>query len=486
MLFDGEVKSLSTALAIACLLLVPLTAEVVIEYDAEKKGYPEGLENLDDESVDEGVCIVAGADVPMGDAYDEGLFGQLFVHPIRYAVAGDKDRSAAIKPLPLDNQQALNVITVTVGQTGISAFVLVVQDPDKPPVPPEQHISIDEGEDKQDEFNRFIQASMAKSKKAGEVPRAALVVSSTTSYGKMVDTLKMIQAAGCHHAAVVVNDHIAAFNDIVVKTDPEILPPVAQGADLQKNKEGRIVVNVRNNGTYTAEDFTILPDENAIQAYVQKAREDIEKLGITPRLHLRGDKEAMFKHGRTAVRAAAAAGVNQVLFATFIRDPDQKKPAPKPPQAQQPPRQPLPDKKLPGPRPGGPGLLQKGYDGLSSQLKPRESDLNLQLPGPAAESDKEPEGEPFLIRIEGKGRIFVGEVELDKDPNVRELPLLTKALEFYKKGVDAVGEKPLVQIYATDEAMHQRVIDVLNALAGVGINSVTFTDLTEEIEKEEK
>ena len=108
---------------------------------------------------------------------------------------------------------------------------------------------------------------------------------------------------------------------IIVKTDPEVKPPIAKNAKLQENKEGRIVVNVRNDGTYTSEDFTVLPDEDAIQDYVKKARDRVEQLSITPRLHLRGDKEALFKHGRVAVRAAAAAGVNQVLFATFIRDP---------------------------------------------------------------------------------------------------------------------------------------------------------------------
>ncbi|MGA0898833.1 MAG: ExbD/TolR family protein [Luteolibacter sp.] len=108
---------------------------------------------------------------------------------------------------------------------------------------------------------------------------------------------------------------------IIVKTDPEVKPPIAKNAQLQVNKEGRIVVNVRNDGTYTAEDFTILPDEEAIKDYVKKARDKVEALSITPRLHLRGDKEALFKHGRVAVRAAAAAGVNQVLFATFIREP---------------------------------------------------------------------------------------------------------------------------------------------------------------------
>ena len=117
---------------------------------------------------------------------------------------------------------------------------------------------------------------------------------------------------------------------IVVKTDPEVKPPVAKNSKPQEVKEGRIVVNVRNEeraagaeiqGLFTAEDFTVLPDEGAIEDYVKKSRDRIEKMGQNPRLHLRGDKEALFKHGRTAVRAAAAAGVNQVIFAVYVREP---------------------------------------------------------------------------------------------------------------------------------------------------------------------
>ena len=118
---------------------------------------------------------------------------------------------------------------------------------------------------------------------------------------------------------------------IIVKTDPEVKPPVAKNSKPQEVKEGRIVVNVRNEkaaadaevpGQFTAEDFkVVLPDESAITDYVKKARDRIEKMGQKPRLHLRGDKEALFKHGRTAVRAAAAAGVNQVIFAVYVREP---------------------------------------------------------------------------------------------------------------------------------------------------------------------
>ena len=118
---------------------------------------------------------------------------------------------------------------------------------------------------------------------------------------------------------------------------------------------------------------------------------------------------------------------------------------------------------------------------VTSTIKPRESDLGLQLPGPASETSDPPEIEPMLIHIEAQGAIYTGAERspMDMDASSRELPLLDAALKFYKDGVDAAGEKPLVQIYATDDAMHQRVIDVLNSLAGVGINSVTFTDLTE-------
>lgn len=118
---------------------------------------------------------------------------------------------------------------------------------------------------------------------------------------------------------------------------------------------------------------------------------------------------------------------------------------------------------------------------VTSTITPRESDLGLQLPGPASDQSDPPEIEPMLIHIEGSGAIYTGAEKqpMDMDSSSRELPLLSSALEFYKNGVDASGETPLVQIYADGEATHQRVIDVLNALAGVEINSVTFTDLTE-------
>ena len=109
---------------------------------------------------------------------------------------------------------------------------------------------------------------------------------------------------------------------IIVKTDPAVNPPIASNSQPQEVKEGRIVVNVRNDGSFTAEDFKVtLPDEAAIQEWIKKEKERNDKLAVKSKLHLRGDKAAVFKYSRTAIRAAATAGVDQVVFAVFVREP---------------------------------------------------------------------------------------------------------------------------------------------------------------------
>ncbi len=105
---------------------------------------------------------------------------------------------------------------------------------------------------------------------------------------------------------------------IIVKTDPDVLPPVAGNSKRQEDGRGRIVINVRENGTYTAEDFNvILPDDKAIFDLVKREKEKIQALGVVPKLHLRGDVDAVFKYSRVAIRAAAQAGVDQVVFAVY-------------------------------------------------------------------------------------------------------------------------------------------------------------------------
>jgi biopolymer transport protein ExbD len=109
---------------------------------------------------------------------------------------------------------------------------------------------------------------------------------------------------------------------IIVKTDPEIRPPVAKSSKPQEDGSGRIVVNVREDGTFTAEDFNvILAGEDDIYDIVKTQKERNQSLGVASKLHLRGDKEAVFRYSRTAIRGAARAGVDQVVFGVFVREP---------------------------------------------------------------------------------------------------------------------------------------------------------------------
>jgi biopolymer transport protein ExbD len=118
---------------------------------------------------------------------------------------------------------------------------------------------------------------------------------------------------------------------------------------------------------------------------------------------------------------------------------------------------------------------------VTSTITPRETDLGMKLPGPYPTPNQQTEIDPLFIRIEASGEIFTGieagRRSMDSDNSVRDLPLLGGELNLYASAARAANSTPLVQIHADDRATQQRVIDVLNVLAGAGISSVTFTDL---------
>jgi biopolymer transport protein ExbD len=118
---------------------------------------------------------------------------------------------------------------------------------------------------------------------------------------------------------------------------------------------------------------------------------------------------------------------------------------------------------------------------VTSTIKPRETDLGMALPAANPTPAEQPDIEPLFIRIEANGSIFTGigadQLAMDSDTSVRQLPLLLAQLDMYASAARAANATPLVQIHADDDSSQQRVIDVLNALAAVKINTVTFTDL---------
>ena len=127
-------------------------------------------------------------------------------------------------------------------------------------------------------------------------------------------------------------------------------------------------------------------------------------------------------------------------------------------------------------------FLLLAYFLVTTTILPREQDLQMKLPSPNP-TDEMPELDPMLIRVEPSGAIFVGSpnspIPMDSDPDSRELPLLTEDLARFKQSADVTGKDPIVQIYVDGAAQQQRVVDVLNALAGQEIDKVTFTDLVD-------
>lgn len=119
---------------------------------------------------------------------------------------------------------------------------------------------------------------------------------------------------------------------------------------------------------------------------------------------------------------------------------------------------------------------------VTSTITPRETDLGMALPA-QTQSDKQPEIAPLFIKVDLAGAISVGTGNavqtLDTDVSVRELPMLKGHLDIYASAARSANTTPLVQIYVDGGTTQQRVIDVLNALAGAGISSVTFTDLVD-------
>jgi biopolymer transport protein ExbD len=107
---------------------------------------------------------------------------------------------------------------------------------------------------------------------------------------------------------------------IVVKQDADIRPPVADKGKKQEEVNGRIVVNVFQDGSYKDEMGVVLSSDEDIFDLVKTKRELNELRGYKSKLHLRGDKEAVFKHSRKAIAASAKAGVDQVMFATYVTD----------------------------------------------------------------------------------------------------------------------------------------------------------------------
>ena len=114
---------------------------------------------------------------------------------------------------------------------------------------------------------------------------------------------------------------------VIVKMDKRVKIPIAADSIRQEIKTGRIVINVygdeeaADGGRFRMEDGEKpFADDRAMVAYIEEEKKKMKERGYTPRIHLRGDRGALFKYNRKVIRAAAEAGVNEVIFVSYQTD----------------------------------------------------------------------------------------------------------------------------------------------------------------------
>ncbi len=115
---------------------------------------------------------------------------------------------------------------------------------------------------------------------------------------------------------------MVASTIIIVPIDAEVEPPIALSAMPQENQRGRILVNIRADGTITGMN----PDEplagpeaslEEVEAYIAKQAEDMLSAQFQPKLHIRADRTVDVKRIREVVEAGANNQVIDVIFASF-------------------------------------------------------------------------------------------------------------------------------------------------------------------------
>lgn len=114
---------------------------------------------------------------------------------------------------------------------------------------------------------------------------------------------------------------------------------------------------------------------------------------------------------------------------------------------------------------------------VTTTIQKREMDLTMRVPGPPDGIEFQPPL-PVLVEVRNDGMVAlnpgVGETLVSMDPNDQELPVLVDHLE----AMQAVqGEREIgVQLQVHEESTQQRVVDVLNCFAAVGVTTVGLVD----------
>jgi biopolymer transport protein ExbD len=110
---------------------------------------------------------------------------------------------------------------------------------------------------------------------------------------------------------------------------------------------------------------------------------------------------------------------------------------------------------------------------LAGQIK-IEQILKTKLPGMASADSPVEFFDEQIVTINEDGEVFLNDEPFDA-PNSRDLPLFAATMSRLRQSSDAAKTQLVVTIISAENARYARTIDVLNALAAVGVTNVSFT-----------
>jgi biopolymer transport protein ExbD len=102
-------------------------------------------------------------------------------------------------------------------------------------------------------------------------------------------------------------------NMITYKKDKRVVVPVASDAKVPELIEGRVVMNVLQDGTVVDTEARVLSLSD-----LTRRMSDAKAKNAKTRLHLRADARAPYKYIKDASRASAEGGVPTVIFSTHV------------------------------------------------------------------------------------------------------------------------------------------------------------------------
>lgn len=113
------------------------------------------------------------------------------------------------------------------------------------------------------------------------------------------------------------------------------------------------------------------------------------------------------------------------------------------------------------------------YFMVSTTMDREEAPLAVAVPGAGSGANIElPEEQ--VIWIQADGQIIVNDYAYD-DAQSRELPNLTSVLIRFREICDSDGIHPTVVLIPEADVVHQRIIDVMDALSRAGLENIQFS-----------